>query len=349
MKRLLIAGGCGFMGSHFVRSMLSKTDLKVINVDKLTYAGNLENLKGIVDSDHYCFVRGDISDQSFVDDLYAKERPNIVINFAAESHVDRSILDPTPFFRTNTLGVQVLLEKSRKYGIERFIQVSTDEVYGDREDGLACDEKQYLNPTNPYAVSKAGGDLISLMYANTYGLPVLIVRSCNNYGPFQFPEKLIPFMIKSIMLGHALPLYGDGLQRREWIYVEDCIEAIWRVLESGEDGAIYNVTAQDERTNLDVIHSLCKLAGDEMKVDANKLSEHIEFISDRPSHDRRYAMSAEKIRTALMWRPAISFEDGLRKTICWYISHKEWVERVTSGEYRHYYDAVYTRAWGKNG
>lgn len=346
MKRLLVAGGCGFIGSHFVSSMLETSEWRVINLDKLTYAGNLENLKGIVEGAHYRFVRGDIGDRTLVHDLYEKERPTAVVNFAAESHVDRSILDPAPFFETNTIGVQVLLEGARKHGVERFLQVSTDEVYGDVGKGESCDEKQCLAPSSPYAASKAAADLLSLSYQRTYGLPVLIVRSCNNYGPFQFPEKLIPLMLRNAMRGEDLPVYGDGMQRREWIYVEDCVDAIRRVLERGEDGEIYNISTEEGYTNLDVIHLLCELTADEASMDVASLRHRIRNVADRPGHDRRYATRAAKIREKLTWNPVVTFEAGLRKTIRWYLTNHEWVERVTSGAYRDYYDAVYVRAWG---
>ncbi len=346
MKRLLVAGGCGFIGSHFVRSMLAKPEWRVINLDKLTYAGNLENLKGIAEGDHYRFVRGDIGDRTLVNELYERERPTAVVNFAAESHVDRSILDPAPCFETNAIGVQVLLEGARNHGVERFLQVSTDEVYGDVEQGEPCDEEHRLAPSSPYAASKAAADLLSLSYQRTYGLPVLIVRSCNNYGPFQFPEKLIPLMVRNIMMGQDLPVYGDGMQRREWVYVEDCVDAIRRVLERGEDGAIYNISTEEEHTNLDVIHLLCELTAGEASMDVASLRNRIRRVADRPGHDRRYAMRATKIREELKWNPVVTFEEGLRKTIRWYLANQEWVERVTSGAYRDYYDAVYVRAWG---
>lgn len=346
MKTVLVTGGCGFIGSHFVRSMLEKAEWRVINLDKLTYAGNLENLKGIVEGDHYRFVRGDIGDRTLVNELYERERPTAVVNFAAESHVDRSILDPAPCFETNTIGTQVLLEGARKHGVERFLQVSTDEVYGDMDKGEPCDEEHCLVPSSPYAASKAAADLLSLSYQRTYGLPVLIVRSCNNYGPFQFPEKLIPLMVRNIMMGQDLPVYGDGMQRREWVYVEDCVDAIHRVLERGEDGATYNISTEDERTNLDVIHLLCELMAGEASMDAASLRKRIRRVADRPGHDRRYAMRAMKIREELRWNPVVTFEAGLRKTIRWYLTNHEWVERVTSGAYRDYYDAVYVRAWG---
>lgn len=326
--------------------MFQSAEWRVINLDKLTYAGNRENVKDVVEGDHYRFVHGDICDGTLVDALYATERPTAVVNFAAESHVDRSILDPAPCLETNTIGVHVLLEGARKHGVERFLQISTDEVYGDVAAGEPCDEKHRLAPSSPYAASKAAADLLSLSYTRTYGLPVLIVRSCNNYGPFQFPEKLIPFMVRNIMRHADLPVYGDGMQRREWIYVEDCVAAIRQVLERGDDGEIYNVSTEEAHTNLDVVHRLCELLAGEASLDVAPLRNRVRCMRDRPGHDRRYAMRATKIREELIWNPVVAFDEGLRTTIRWYLTNREWVERVASGTDRDYYDAVYVRAWG---
>ena len=345
MKTLLVTGGCGFIGSHFIRSILKRGRWRVLNLDKLTYAGNLDNLKGVVEGDAYRFVHGDISDRVLVDALYAKECPTAVVNFAAESHVDRSILDPLPFFETNIIGVQVLLEGARKYVIERFLQVSTDEVYGDVDNDMPCDEERCLTPSSPYAASKAAADLLSLSYQRTYHLPVLVVRSCNNYGPFQCPEKLIPFMIRNMMTGHDLPVYGDGMQRREWIYVQDCVDATIQALEDGDEGTIYNISTEDEYTNLEVIHALCKIMADELGVDVDSLRQHIRFVTDRPGHDRRYATRAGKIRNQLSWHPSVAFEGGLRQTVRWYLKNREWMENSIADVHRHDYGAVYARSW----
>ena len=344
MKTLLVTGGCGFIGSHFVRSILKQGEWRVLNLDKLTYAGNLGNLKDIVEGDSYRFVRGDIGDRVLVDELYAKERPIAVVNFAAESHVDRSILNPVPFIETNTVGVQVLLEGARRHSVDRFLQVSTDEVYGDVDNGSPCDEGRCLAPSSPYAASKAAADLLSLSYQRTYHLPVLIVRSCNNFGPFQCPEKLIPFMVRNIMKGQDLPVYGDGMQRREWIYVQDCVDATIQALEHGDEGVIYNISTEEEYTNLDVIHALCKIMAGELGMNATSLRHRIRFVADRPGHDRRYATCAERIRNQLAWNPTVAFEEGLRQTVHWYLTNPEWIENSPSGAYHNYYDAVYVRA-----
>ena len=348
MKTILVTGGCGFIGSHFARLLLSRTEWRVVNLDKLTYAGNLENLKDVKEGKRYRFVRGDIGDRTLVGRLFQREQPWAVVNFAAESHVDRSILDPSPFLKTNVLGVQVLLEASRRHGIERFVHISTDEVYGDVEGKEPCNEESPLAPSSPYSASKAATDLLCLAYRRTYGVPVLIVRSSNNYGPLQFPEKLIPLTIRNALIGKDLPVYGDGLQRRDWLYVEDNVAAISRVLEKGEIGAIYNVGDVDERTNLEVVHAVCRLLAEQAGLELKPLLDLIGFVPDRPGHDRRYALKARRIREELGWIPAVRFETGLSRTIRWYLENHEWVNRVTSGEYRNYYDAVYVHAWGQS-
>ncbi len=344
MKTMLVTGGCGFIGSHFIREIVAAARWRVVNLDKLTYAGNLENVKGIAEGEGYRFVRGDICDRTLIEALYSHERPATVVNFAAESHVDRSILDSTPFLETNTLGMQVLLEGARKHNVERFVQLSTDEVYGDLDRLSPSDEEHPLAPSSPYAASKAAADLLALAYCRTYGLPVVIVRSCNNYGPFQFPEKLIPLMIRNILVGKDLPIYGDGMQQREWIYVDDNVDAIAQVIERGRVGEIYNVSTEDEQTNRDVVRLLCDLMADEVGVDVKSLHDRVRFVIDRPGHDRRYAMKAAKIRTQLGWEPRVSLDMGLRRSIRWYFDNQPWLDNVTSGAYRQYYDAVYARA-----
>jgi dTDP-glucose 4,6-dehydratase len=346
MKSILVTGGCGFIGSHFVRLLCAQGACRVINLDKLTYAGNLENLADIPET-NYRFVRGDIADPELIGRLLQEERPWAIVNFAAESHVDRSILDASPFLQTNINGVQVLLEAMRKSPVERFVQVSTDEVYGDREAKEPSTEEAQLNPSSPYAASKAAADLLCLSYRRTYGLPVLITRSSNNYGPFQFPEKLIPLIIRNALGGMRLPLYGDGEQVRDWIYVKDNCRAILAVLNTGEPGSIYNIAMGEERSNLEVVRMVCAGLAQEAGLDPQQLTNRIEFVQDRPGHDRRYALDPEKIRQGLGWAPLATFESELRSTIRWYLEHKDWISRVTSGKYRDYYESVYLRAWDK--
>lgn len=345
METILVTGGCGFIGSHFVRRVLRHPEWRVVNLDKLTYAGNVENLADVGENAGYHFVKGDIADQILVERLFREERPGAVVNFAAESHVDRSILDPSPFLQTNVIGVQILLEAALRHGIKRFLQISTDEVYGDAEGKGPFYEDSPLSPGSPYAASKAAADLLCLAYRRTYGLPVLIVRSSNNYGPFQFPEKLIPLIIRSALNGDDLPVYGDGLQQRDWLYVEDNAQAILRVLEKGNIGSIYNVGTGEERTNLETVRMLCRLLTQEAGLDPETLLGRIRFIKDRPGHDRRYALDSDRIRKELGWSPQVSFETGLRRTVRWYLDHADWVRRVISGEYRSYYEAVYLRGW----
>lgn len=349
MKTVLVTGGCGFIGSHFVRLLLERTDCRVVNLDALTYAGNLENLRDVEEHDRYRFVKGDITDASDVDQLFREEEPQEVVNFAAETHVDRSILDSSPFLKTNILGTQAVLEAARRYGVSRFVQISTDEVYGDTDGKEPSSETSTLQPSSTYASSKASADLLCLAHRRTYGLPVIIVRSSNNYGPFQFPEKLIPLLIRNALNGDELPIYGDGLQRRDWLYVMDNTEAILRVLEEGQVGSTYNVGIGDDRTNLEVVQSICRLLGEEAGLDTERTLAQIRYIDDRPGHDRRYALNTQRIRQELGWRPQVSFEAGLRRTIRWYLEHPDWVQRVTSGEYRDYYEAVYTHAWASSG
>jgi dTDP-glucose 4,6-dehydratase len=346
MRSIFVTGGCGFIGSHFVRLLCAEGTGRVINLDKLTYAGNLENLADIPEK-NYQFVRGDIADSELVGRILREERPWAIVNFAAESHVDRSILDSSPFLQTNINGVQVVLEAIRKYPVERFVQISTDEVYGDREAKEPSTEESPLNPSSPYAASKAAADFLCLSYRRTYGLPVLITRSSNNYGPFQFPEKLLPLIIRNALSGIKLPVYGDGGQVRDWIYVKDNCQAILAVLNKGEPGSVYNIGTGEERTNLDVVRMTCDGLAQEAGLDLRQLGDSIEFVKDRPGHDRRYALNTGKIRRELGWAPLTTFESGLRDTIHWYLEKKDWVSRVTSGEYRDYYESVYSHAWGK--
>ena len=345
MRTVLVTGGCGFIGSSFVCLLRDRTAWRVVNLDKLTYAGDLERVGELPTDSRYRFVRGDIADRTLLDALFRDERPWAVVNFAAESHVDRSILDAAPFLQANVVGVQTLLEVARQYPVERFVQVSTDEVYGDLEDGGRASEESRLLPSSPYAASKAAADLLCLAYRRTHDLPVLITRGSNTYGPWQFPEKLIPVMIRQALAGEPMSLYGDGMQQRDWLYVTDHNEAILLVLRHGEVGAVYNVATERERTNVEVAQELCRVLTEEA-TGTPSLPE-IQFILDRPGHDRRYAMTAGKIRQRLGWSPQVRFEEGLVRTVQWYFGHREWVERVTSSSYVEYREAVYARHWGR--
>ena len=342
---ILVTGGAGFIGSNFVLDWLAQSDEPVINLDALTYAGNLENLAGLDGDARHIFVRGDIGDFALVSRLLAEHQPRAVINFAAESHVDRSIHGPEDFIQTNIVGTFRLLEALREcYGrLEkmaknefRFLHVSTDEVYGSLEqDAPAFSETHRYEPNSPYSASKAASDHLVRAYHHTYGLPVLTTNCSNNYGPWQFPEKLIPLVIHNALAGKPLPIYGDGQQIRDWLYVGDHCAAIRRVLEAGRVGETYNVGGRSEKANLDVVHTLCAIL-DELspRPDGQSYREQIAFVADRPGHDRRYAVDAGKIERELGWQPAETFETGIRKTVQWYLDHAEWVGNVTSGAYR---------------
>lgn len=347
MKTIVVTGGAGFIGSNFIRLILSESsDIRVVNYDKLTYAGNLENLADIPERERYRFVRGDIADARMVSRVFEEERPWAVVNFAAESHVDRSMFDPTPFVDTNVKGTHVLLEASRRHGVERFVQISTDEVYGSLGESGVFDEGSPLRPNNPYAACKAAADLIAIAYTRSYGLPVVITRSSNNYGPYQFPEKLIPLMIRNAVRGCPLPVYGEGKQIRDWLYVEDNCRAIAAVLAGGRVGEVYNIGGGEERTNLEVVQLICEYLAQRIghREDLKRL---IRFINDPrgAAHDFRYALDCRKIRDELGWTPRISFAEGLARTIDWYLEHQGWVERVCRGEYLAYYAKLY----GKGG
>ncbi|MCY0869252.1 MAG: dTDP-glucose 4,6-dehydratase [Firmicutes bacterium] len=332
--RLLVTGGAGFIGSNFVRYALETPgDHTVINFDLLTYAGNLANLRDLEGDLRYEFVRGDISDPQQV--AVAMERGvDVVVNFAAESHVDRSILDPAAFVRTNVAGTQVLLEAAREHGVSRFVQVSTDEVYGTLgPTDSAFTEQTPLQPNSPYSATKASADLLVRAYRETYGLPVSITRCSNNYGPWQFPEKLIPLMIISALEDAPLPVYGDGLQVRDWLHVRDHCSAVMRVALGGQDGEVYNVGGHNERTNIEIVRSILQALG--------KPESLIRHVADRPGHDRRYAIDATKIKKELGWQPQYTFAEGLAETIEWYVEHRAWWMAVRSGEYREYYESQY--------
>ncbi|SEG70587.1 dTDP-glucose 4,6-dehydratase [Paenibacillus sp. UNC499MF] len=331
--KLLVTGGAGFIGSNFVLYMLKKyPDYQIINLDALTYAGNLENLKSVENHPNYRFMKGDISDRNAVERAF-ELGVDVVVNFAAESHVDRSILDPGIFVQANVMGTQVLLDAAKAHGITKFIQVSTDEVYGSLGETGLFSETTPLAPNSPYSASKAGGDLLVRAYHETFGLPVNITRCSNNYGPYQFPEKLIPLMIANALDGKSLPVYGDGLNIRDWLYVEDHCSAIDLVLHSGRDGEVYNIGGNNERTNLVIIQTILAALG--------KSEDLITFIQDRPGHDRRYGIDASKITTELGWQPKHNFESGIQETIQWYLDNKEWWERIRSGAYQSYYEQQY--------
>jgi len=327
--KLLVTGGAGFIGSAFVRLVLSDPAFQVVNVDKLTYAGNLENLRSIENSPVYTFIRADIADQGAMHAVFAEHRPDAVVHFAAESHVDRSILSPRPVFDTNLAGTFALLEEARTCGIARFVHVSTDEVYGSIDLPFEADENYPLRPSSPYSASKAGSDLLALSYVTTYRLPVIVTRASNNYGPYQFPEKLIPLMISNALQDRPLPVYGNGQQIRDWLYVDDHCRAILAVLKGGRAGEIYNIGGSRALANLDVVRTILAATG--------KPESLIEYVADRPGHDRRYALSSHKIMTGLGWAPQVDFEQGLAATIRWYQENTSWLDNVRSGEYQRYY------------
>lgn len=342
--RLLVTGGCGFIGSNFIRYALRvHPDWKIVNLDKLTYAGNLTNLKDIEGDARYKFVKGDIADRSLVNELFASERFQAVINFAAESHVDRSILDPSPFIETNVKGTQVLLEAARVYRVEKFVQISTDEVYGSLGETGKFTEDSPLRPNSPYAASKASADLLCRAYWKAYGVPVVITRSSNNYGPYQFPEKLIPLMIRNALLGKELPVYGEGRQVRDWLYVEDNCRAIDLVLQNGRVGEVYNIGGGNEKRNIEVVELICEILSKAINESAEDLKKLIKHIPDPrgAAHDFRYALDCAKIKEELGWEPRVNFEAGLYRTVEWYLEHQDWVESVITGEYQEYYEKIY--------
>jgi dTDP-glucose 4,6-dehydratase len=332
--KLLITGGAGFIGSAFIRMMLGSAETpRIVNVDKLTYAGNLENLESIAADPNHRFVQGDICDAALLDALIAEEKPDAMVHFAAESHVDRSILSPSPVFETNLRGTFTLLEAARAHHVARFIHISTDEVYGSLAAPLEADENFPLNSSSPYSASKAGSDLLARSYFTTYRVPVLITRASNNYGPYQFPEKLLPLMISNALEGRPLPVYGDGMQVRDWLHVDDHCRAIRAVLEKGREGEIYNIGGSRALPNLEVVRKILAATGAPESL--------IRYVEDRPGHDRRYALSSAKIMRETGWAAQIGFEDGLARTVDWYRQNAAWVARVKSGEYRNYYARNY--------
>lgn len=347
MKNILVTGGAGFIGSNFVKSMLEDEKLNIINLDMLTYAGNLENLKEVEDQKNYTFVKGDICDKKLVKDIFEKYDIDTVVNFAAESHVDRSIENPEIFLQTNVLGTLNLLDNAKKYwkinkqdkysneyktGV-KYLQVSTDEVYGALGKTGMFVETMPLMPNSPYSVSKASADMLTLAYKTTYGLPVNITRCSNNYGPYQFPEKLIPLMINNCKHNKKLPVYGDGMQVRDWLHVKDHCIAIKTVLEKGELGEVYNVGGNNEKANIDIVKLIIKALGKDESL--------IEHVQDRLGHDRRYAIDNTKITSKLNWKPSYTFEQGIKETVEWYLNNSSWMDKITSGDYMKYYENMY--------
>jgi dTDP-glucose 4,6-dehydratase len=344
MSTILITGGAGFIGSGFVRQCLSQRDIRVVNLDKLTYAGNLDSLEPWLNHPDHCFVHGDIADRQTVDQILEEHQPQAVVHFAAESHVDRSIDDPSAFVRTNVLGTFQLLDSARVYWRHlsaaaretfRFLHVSTDEVFGSLGPEGQFSESSPYDPSSPYSASKAAADHFARAYFRTYGLPVLVSNCSNNYGPYQFPEKLIPLMILNAFEGKPLPVYGNGQNVRDWLFVEDHCRALWLILTQGRPGETYNIGGNCEQTNLDVVRTICRVV-DQLcpELPHAPCSSLIRFVMDRPGHDRRYAIDATKIRQELNWQPELDFQTGIRLTVQWYRDHTQWVQRVCSGEYR---------------
>ncbi len=348
---ILVTGGAGFIGANFVRTSLDVYDETIVNLDKLTYAGNLESLQSVSQNDRHIFEKGDITDVALIDSLLSKYKPRAIVNFAAESHVDRSILGPEAFIETNIVGTFRLLEASRRYWTEmeaekqatfRYLQVSTDEVYGSLSpNDAAFSETNKYEPNSPYSASKASSDHLVRSYQHTYGLPTLTTNCSNNYGPFQFPEKLIPLIIHNALDEKPLPIYGDGQQIRDWLYVEDHCDAIRSVLANGRVGETYNVGGESEMTNLDVVSIVCEILDRLRPRDKGKYFDLVTYVTDRPGHDRRYAVDISKIKSDLGWTPAESFETGIEKTVRWYLDHQTWIEHIKSGEYLSWVEKQY--------
>ncbi|OJE01235.1 dTDP-glucose 4,6-dehydratase [Bacillus cereus] len=332
--KVLVTGGAGFIGSNFVRYMVKKyPEYNIVNLDSLTYAGNLENLKDIEKLSNYKFVKGDIADRQFINQLFKEEKFDYVLNFAAESHVDRSITNPDIFIQTNIQGTQVLLDAAKNAEVKKYLQVSTDEVYGTLGETGYFTEETPLASNSPYSSSKAGADLLVRAYHETFGLPVNITRCSNNYGPFHFPEKLIPLMIINALNDKQLPVYGDGLNVRDWLHVEDHCQAINLVLHKGKNGEVYNVGGNNERTNIEIVKTILKALG--------KPESLIKYVTDRPGHDRRYAIDATKLREELGWSPKYNFDTGIEQTIKWYLENQDWWKNIISGEYQEYFKNQY--------
>lgn len=336
--KVLVTGGAGFIGSNFIHYIMNQHPQdEIINVDSLTYAGNLESLKPVDANSNYKFIKADITDREELEPIFAAGI-EVVVNFAAESHVDRSILDPGVFVRTNIMGTQTLLDLSKQYGVSKYVQVSTDEVYGTLGDTGLFTETTPLQANSPYSASKAGADLLVRSYHETFGLHVNITRCSNNYGPYQFPEKLIPLMIQNALADKALPIYGDGMNVRDWLYVEDHCSAIDLVIRKGRSGEVYNVGGNNERTNIQVVRTILN--------ELNKPESLISYVQDRLGHDRRYAIDADKIRNELGWKPKYNYETGIRETIQWYLNNQHWMESVRTGAYQQYYQLQYGQRLG---
>ena len=334
MKNILITGGAGFIGSNYINYILSeRDDYFIVNLDKLTYAGNLENLKTSEKNKNYQFIKGDIGNSDLIKYIFEKYKIKYVINFAAESHVDRSILGSEVFYRTNVLGTNILLEWSRKFEVEKFLQVSTDEVYGSLGPEGLFTETTPVSPNSPYSSSKAAADMMVMSFYHTFGFPAVITRCSNNYGPFQFPEKLIPLMIINALNDKKLPVYGDGMNIRDWIYVTDHNKALNLVIDEGKTGEIYNIGASNEMANINIVKLILGYL--------NKSEDLIQYVKDRPGHDRRYAIDSSKIQNELCWKPEFSFEKGISETIQWYLKNKDWWGHILTGEYQNYYDTQY--------
>lgn len=335
--KIVVTGGAGFIGGNFIHYMLNKNSGDdIVCLDKLTYAGNLETLESVMQHPHFQFVKGDIADREFIHQLFETEKPDVIVNFAAESHVDRSIVDPGIFLQTNVIGTGVLLDACKKYGIKRFHQVSTDEVYGELpldQPDLYFTEETPIHTSSPYSASKASADLLVQAYYKTFHLPVTISRCSNNYGPYHFPEKLIPLMIVNAWNDKPLPVYGKGENVRDWLYVEDHCQAIDLILCNGRVGEVYNIGGHNEKTNLEVVKTILKELG--------KGEELIQYVADRPGNDMRYAIDPTKIKNELGWEPSIAFEEGIKKTIQWYLDNRSWWENILKGEYQNYYEKMY--------
>lgn len=330
---ILITGGCGFIGTNFVSYLIENTDYELVNLDALTYAGNPENLKGLEENTRYSFVKGRIEDPDLVAKILQKKHFKGIINFAAESHVDRSIMDARPFIDTNVSGALVLLDAARKFSVDRFLQVSTDEVYGSLGNEGKFTEETPVSPNSPYSASKAAADHLVMAYVNTYGMDAVVTRCSNNYGPYQFPEKLIPLMIINALENKKLPVYGDGLHVRDWIHVHDHVRGLLDVFEKGESGSVYNIGGNSEMKNIEIVKSILSILG--------KSESLIEYVKDRPGHDRRYAIDFGRMEQELGWEPEKDFQEGLSETVDWYLKNKDWALRIRSGEYRDYYRKQY--------